>query len=365
MNDADYMNLAIELAKGTEGQTAPNPTVGAVLVKNNQIIGMGAHLKAGGPHAEVHAIRMAGENAVDATLYVTLEPCSHFGKTPPCSDLVIKTGIKKVFVAMLDPNPQVAGRGIERMRKAGIEVETGLLEQEASALNKIFFYNITTGLPYVTLKSAVSLDGKTATVTGESKWITGEAARNDVHEWRHRHDAILVGVNTIVVDNPSLTTRLPNGGRNPVRIILDTHLRTPLDAHIITDSQAPTWLVAGCDITSKQEQVFKDLGIEIIKMSDSTIRIKDLLPVLGKKGITSIFVEGGAEVHGSFLKERAFQQVITYIAPKLIGGKAAPASFGGSGLEKMTDAIPLNMKEVKKFGNDLCIIAEPILERGH
>lgn len=365
MNPADYMNLALQLAQGTVGQTSPNPAVGAVLVKNNQIVGMGAHLKSGQPHAEVHAIHMARENAEGATLYVTLEPCSHYGKTPPCSELIIKSGIKQVFVATTDPNPLVAGRGIEQMRKAGIEVELGLLEKEALELNKVFFYNIKFGRPYVTLKSAVSLDGKTATITGDSKWITGEDARLDVHEWRHRHDAILVGVNTVLKDNPSLTTRLPSGGKNPIRIILDTHLRTPIDVQIVTDHKAPTWLVTGCNISQEQESTFKAQGIDIIKMMDSKIIINDLLQVLWEKGITSIFVEGGAEVHGSFLKEKAFQQIITYIAPKLIGGRMAPAAIGGPGFENIEDAIPLDIKEVKKIGNDLRVIAEPFIERGY
>lgn len=360
MDQTDYMNLALQLARGTIGQTSPNPVVGAVLVKNNQIVGMGAHLKAGEPHAEVHAIRMAGEKAKGGTIYVTLEPCSHFGKTPPCADLIIQTGIKKVYVATTDPNPAVAGTGIERLRKAGIEVEVGLHQQEARELNKVFFYNIQTGLPYVTLKSATSLDGRTATVTGESKWITGEAAREDVHRWRHCHDAILVGVNTVLKDDPSLTTRLASGGKNPIRIILDTHLRTPLTAKVITDQAAPTWLVTGCDILPEQVEAYKMQGIEIIKMPSPKIKIKELLHYLGKYGITSLFVEGGAEVHGSFLKEGAFQQVITYIAPKLIGGKAAPASFGGSGIETLSEAPLLTIKEVTKIGDDLRIIAEPI-----
>ncbi len=359
------MKLALQLAQGTLGQTSPNPVVGAVLVKNNQIVGMGAHLKAGEPHAEVHAIRMAGDKARGATLYVTLEPCSHHGKTPPCSDLVINTGVKKVFVAATDPNPKVAGTGIERIRKAGIEVEAGLLEQEARELNKVFFYNIQTGLPFVTLKTAVTLDGKTATVTGESKWITGEEARNDVHKWRHIHDAILVGVNTVIKDNPSLTTRLQTGGKNPIRIILDTHLRTPIGANIIKDNEAPTWLITGCGVPPEKEAAFKTAGIDIIKMPTPKISIKELLSVLGERGITSLFVEGGAEVHGSFLKEKAFQQVITYIAPKLIGGKTAPVSFGGIGLEKISDAVSLSIKEVAKIGSDLRIIAEPAAERGH
>lgn len=359
MNDIYYMNLALNLARGTLGQTSPNPVVGAVLVKENQIVGMGAHLKPGEAHAEVHAIQMAGVKAKDATLYVTLEPCSHFGKTPPCSDLVIRTGIKKVFVATTDPNPQVAGTGIERIRKAGIEVHVGLLQEEARELNKVFFYNIRTGLPFVTLKSAISLDGKTATVTGESKWITGEEARDDVHQYRHQHDAILVGVNTVIKDNPTLTTRLASGGKNPVRIILDTHLRTPKDANVIIDHLAPTWIITAETTNSNLVCEYRELGIEMIKMSSELINIHEMLEVIAEKGITSLFVEGGSEVHGSFLKEHAFQQVITYIAPKLIGGKKAPTSFGGEGIENMAEIMSLKIKEVAMVGDDMKIIAEP------
>jgi len=359
LDDSFFMKLALDLARGTLGQTSPNPVVGAVLVKDGQIIGMGAHLKAGEPHAEVHAIEMAGDQAIGSVLYVTLEPCSHYGKTPPCSDLVIKTGIKKVFVATTDPNPQVAGKGIERMKKAGIEVEVGMLQEEARDLNKVFFYNIQSGLPYVTLKSAASIDGKTATVTGESRWITGEEARLDVHHFRHQHDGIMVGVNTVLKDNPSLTTRLVEGGKNPIRIILDTHLRTPLDAKIITDQKAPTWIITGADVDRKREIQLSELGIEVMKMESQKISIKEMLAALGKRGITSLFVEGGAEVHGSFLKERAFQQIITYIAPKLIGGKNAPASFGGQGIEQIGDAVSLNIIQVDLIGSDIRIIAEP------
>lgn len=359
MDDSFFMKLALDLARGTLGQTSPNPVVGAVLVKDGQIIGMGAHLKAGEPHAEVHAIEMAGDQAIGSVLYVTLEPCSHYGKTPPCSDLVIKTGIKKVFVATTDPNPQVAGKGIERMKKAGIEVEVGMLQEEARDLNKVFFYNIQSGLPYVTLKSAASIDGKAATVTGESRWITGEEARLDVHHFRHQHDGIMVGVNTVLKDNPSLTTRLVEGGKNPIRIILDTHLRTPLDAKIITDQKAPTWIITGADVDRKREIQLSELGIEVMKMESQKISIKEMLAALGKRGITSLFVEGGAEVHGSFLKERAFQQIITYIAPKLIGGKNAPASFGGQGIEQIGDAVSLNIIQVDLIGSDIRIIAEP------
>ncbi|MBT2694827.1 bifunctional diaminohydroxyphosphoribosylaminopyrimidine deaminase/5-amino-6-(5-phosphoribosylamino)uracil reductase RibD [Bacillus sp. ISL-55] len=359
MNDQDYMSLAIKLASATEGQTSPNPKVGAVLVKKGQIIGMGAHLKAGEHHAEVHAIQMAGEKASGATLYVTLEPCSHFGKTPPCSNLVIESGIKKVFVASVDPNPLVGGAGIKRMREAGIEVEVGLLEEEAIALNMVFFHYISTGLPYVTLKSAASLDGKIATVTGESKWITGEEARKDVHQFRHTYDAILVGVNTVIKDNPSLTTRLEAGGKNSIRVILDSTLRTPLESGVITDQAAPTIIVTGADAEPEKAEKFKEQGIEIIKLETAKVGIKDMLGKLGERGVTSVYVEGGAEVHGSFLKEKAFQQVITYIAPKLIGGKNAPAAYGGEGIARIEDTVPLKIIDVKQIGQDIRIIAEP------
>ncbi|WP_226643680.1 bifunctional diaminohydroxyphosphoribosylaminopyrimidine deaminase/5-amino-6-(5-phosphoribosylamino)uracil reductase RibD [Mesobacillus subterraneus] len=359
MNNQDYMALAINLARATEGQTSPNPRVGAVLVKDGQIIGMGAHLKAGEPHAEVHAVKMAGEKAEGATLYVTLEPCSHFGKTPPCSNLVIESGIKKVFVACVDPNPLVGGAGIRKMRDAGIEVDVGLMEEEAKALNKVFFHYISTGLPYVTLKSATSLDGKIATVTGESKWITGEEARKDVHHFRHAHDAILVGVNTVIKDNPSLTTRLDSGGKNPIRVILDTTLRTPLDSRIVNDHAADTIIVTGTDADPERVRQFSERGIEIIKLETAKIGIVDMLKKLGDRSITSVYVEGGAEVHGSFLKEKAFQQVITYIAPKLLGGKTAPTAYGGKGIARLEDTVPLRIIDVKQLGQDIRFIAEP------
>lgn len=360
MNDSDYMALAINLASATKGQTSPNPQVGAVLVKDGQIIGMGAHLKAGEPHAEVHAISMAGEKAEGATLYVTLEPCSHFGKTPPCSNLVIESGIKKVFVASVDPNPLVGGAGVKKMLEAGIDVQVGLMEEEAKALNKVFFHYISTGLPYVTLKSATSLDGKIATVAGESQWITGEEARKDVHQFRHAHDAILVGVNTVIKDNPSLTTRLEAGGKNPVRIILDNTLRTPLESRITNDGAAETIIVTGAHAEPERIKQFTELGIEIIKLETEKVGIPDMLKKLGDRGITSVYVEGGAEVHGSFLKEKAFQRVITYIAPKLLGGKNAPAAYGGAGIARLEDTVPLEIKDVKQIGQDIRIIAEPV-----
>ena len=359
MNDSDYMKLALQNAKSTQGQTSPNPVVGAVLVNDHRIVGIGVHLEAGEPHAEVHAIQMAKEKARGSTLYVTLEPCSHFGRTPPCANLVIEAGIKKVFVATTDPNPDVAGKGIRKMREAGIEVEMGLLKEDADDLNQVFFHSIQTGTPFVTLKSAMSLDGKTATVTGESKWISSEQSRADVHEFRHRHDAILVGINTIKKDNPSLTTRLQNGGKSPIRIVLDTNLLTPFDSQIVRDGLAPTWIVTGCGADEKVIDRFEKVGLKILVMDEPEISINKMLKVLGKKGITSVYVEGGAEIHGSFLIEKAFQQVITYIAPKLIGGRAAPTTFRGEGIANISDTLDLKLKSVTMLGEDIRIIAIP------
>jgi len=273
---------------------------------------------------------------------------------------VIESGIKKVFVASVDPNPLVGGAGVKKMLEAGLDVQVGLMEEEAKALNKVFFHYISTGLPYVTLKSATSLDGKIATVTGESKWITGEEARKDVHRFRHSHDAILVGVNTVIKDNPSLTTRLKAGGKNPVRVVLDNTLRTPLDSRIVNDEAAETMIMTGARAEPERIKQFTERGIKVIKLETEQVEIHDMLKKLGDRAITSVYVEGGAEVHGSFLKEKAFQQVIAYIAPKLLGGKNAPAAYGGAGIARLEDTISLDIKDVKQIGQDIRIIAEPV-----
>jgi len=363
MRDQDYMNLAINVAKSGVGQTTPNPVVGAVIVNDGRVVGIGAHLKAGEPHAEVHAIRMAGEKAQNATAYVTLEPCSHHGKTPPCADLLITSKVKRVVVATTDPNPLVAGKGIAKLKAAGIEVEVGVCKEQADALNAVFFHYLDKKQPYVTLKSATTLDGKIATVTGESKWITGEAARQDVHLYRSIHDAILVGVNTVLMDNPSLTTRLPNGtGKNPIRVILDSKLRTPLDSQIVNDGKAETWIIVSNQVNQEKMNEFSGKkGVRIIQLQEDNLAISTMLTRLGEEGISSIFVEGGAEVNGSFLKEKAINQVIVYLAPKLFGGKQAPTAIGGSGIESIDDSLQLTIKSVEQLGEDVKIIAEPVL----
>jgi|SRR5690625_2430489 len=357
MSDEKFMQLALNLAKETIGQTSPNPVVGAVIVKDGDIVGFGAHFKTGEKHAEVHAIHMAGDEARGSTLYVTLEPCSHQGRTPPCTDLIIKSGVRRVVIAAKDPNKQV--NGIKILQAAGIDVKTGVLQDEAQKINALFFHFIKTKRPYVTLKTAMSLDGKIATKTGESKWITGKTARFDAHTYRHSHDGILVGVETVIADDPSLTTRLKVGaGRNPVRIILDTHLRTPLDASVITDPEASTWIIVGNKVTEEAKKLFLQSDqVRIIQLKDETIRIPEVLDVLGQNEITSLFVEGGATVNGSFLQERMFNQLIVYMAPKLIGGYGAPTSFLGTGFASLAEVPSLSILQVEQVGEDIKIVA--------
>ncbi|WP_442865070.1 bifunctional diaminohydroxyphosphoribosylaminopyrimidine deaminase/5-amino-6-(5-phosphoribosylamino)uracil reductase RibD [Alkalihalobacillus sp. CinArs1] len=356
MNNKDYMKMAIELARNTVGQTAPNPAVGAVIVSEGRIVGMGAHLKAGEPHAEVYALRMAGEKAKGATAYVTLEPCSHHGKTPPCANALIDAGITEVYVAMQDPNPLVGGRGIERLKDAGITVHVGLLEEEAYSLNDVFFHYIETNRPYVTLKSAVSLDGKVATKTGDSKWITGSEARQDVHAERHQHDAILVGVGTVEKDDPSLTTRYGEG-ISPIRVILDRTLRLPSDAVVLQDDSVETWIITTKKAKNETKRMFSQ-HVTVLAVEGDSISIDDVLHMLGDRGVTSVFVEGGPTINGSFLEAGAFQKVITYVAPKLIGGTGAPTSFEGNGIATMQDTLELTIESVEQIGDDIKIISK-------
>ncbi|WP_394174136.1 bifunctional diaminohydroxyphosphoribosylaminopyrimidine deaminase/5-amino-6-(5-phosphoribosylamino)uracil reductase RibD [Guptibacillus hwajinpoensis] len=355
MKHLDYMRTAISMASATLGQTNPNPAVGAIIVNEGRIVGMGAHLRAGEGHAEVHALRMAGKEASGGTAYVTLEPCSHHGRTPPCADALIEAGIKTVYIASQDPNPLVSGGGVAKLRDAGVTVEIGLGEEEALRLNKMFFHSITNKRPFVTLKSATTLDGKIATRNRDSKWITGEEARKDVHSLRHLHDAILVGVGTVISDNPSLTTRYGEG-LSPIRVVLDHHLRIPTDSMVLTDDSVETWIVTTKDAVKKNDRTFQK-HVHVIEVSQNSILIDEVLDLLGKRNITSLFVEGGSEIHGSFLEGSHFQQVITYFAPKLIGGRDAPTSFGADGFSMMSDAVNLTIESVEQIGQDIRVIA--------
>ena len=362
MQDTDYMKLAISLAAATKGQTSPNPQVGAVIVKDGCIVGTGAHLKAGTPHAEIHALREAGQYARGAVLYVTLEPCSHTGRTAPCADAIIDAGIKSVFIACRDPNPLVAGNGILKLKAAGIHVETGMLEQEAAAMNEFFFHFIQTATPYVTMKTAVSFDGKTAAKTGDSKWITSPESRCDVHHLRHEHDAILTGIQTILYDNPQLTARLPHGGRNPIRVILDTQLRTPVDARIFADKTAKTIIYTGNDINLDKAAQLQSDSVEVMSLPTASIAIQDVLHDLGKRKIMSVLVEGGSGIHASFAEAKAFQQIILYMAPKIIGGSRATPFIGGKGIDMMAEAAELYFTNIERLGPDIKITAKPVRE---
>ncbi|WP_226038196.1 bifunctional diaminohydroxyphosphoribosylaminopyrimidine deaminase/5-amino-6-(5-phosphoribosylamino)uracil reductase RibD [Aquibacillus saliphilus] len=361
MTKEEYMNVALSVAEATIGQTSPNPSVGAVVVKDGKIIGIGSHLEPGKEHAEVHALRQAGDNSAGADIYVTLEPCSHHGKTPPCANLIIEHKLRKVYVACLDPNPAVAGRGIEKLRQAGIWVEVGLQETRAKELNRKFFHFIQSKRPYVTIKAAMTLDGKTATSTGDSRWITSEEARLDVHKQRDVHDAILVGINTVLHDNPSLTTRLPQGGKNPIRIILDTELRINENSKVLTDNEAPTWIVCGANAKTKKFQ--SDYPeIKVIKLTTSKIDMEELLDLLGEMRIQSLYVEGGSLIHGAFVKKRLFDECHWYIAPKLLSGTDALTTVGGGSPRWMKDAADLEFETIEKLGKDIKITARPMKE---
>ena len=360
-NDQYYMQLALDLAASAKGKTNPNPLVGAVIVKDGSIVGTGLHRKAGEPHAEVHAFRMAGEHAKDATLYVTLEPCSHFGKTPPCANLVKESGVKRVVVAMQDPNPSVAGRGIKLLRDAGIDVEVGVLEQQARRLNERFIHNMLTSRPFVISKFAMTLDGKIATYSGHSQWITGEEARANVHELRDEVDAILVGVGTVLKDNPVLTTRLKERtGKNPIRIVLDCELRTPLDAQIVQTDEAKTIIVTA-EGQQQKASAFENLGVELlyVPVMDHKLDLNTMLDELYKRGITDLLVEGGGEVNASFLRHGLIQKFLVYVAPKVLGGRNSITPFTGDDIETIDAAMLLQFAEVDKVGEDLRITAYP------
>ncbi len=358
MTDKDYMTLALQLARATTGQTSPNPSVGAVIVRNGQIVGLGSHLFAGYEHAEIHALNMAKEKARDATLYVTLEPCVHFGKTPPCTRSIIAAGIKRVVVATLDPNPRVMGKGVKELQAANIEVEAGLFVSEAREINQIFFHSIINKTPYISLKAGMSLDSKLATVSGESKWITNNKSREDAHSYRHSHDAILVGVGTILSDNPSLTTRLPHGGKNPIRIILDTNLRTPINSQVVIDEIAPTWIVTGARANNDLVAKFaKYPQVRVIKMQTDLIELPKLMTILYEQNIMSILVEGGHAVHSSFIQHKLINQLILYISPLLIGGKDAPSLFAGTGFSSLGESLSLKFQPVEYLDDNLKIVA--------
>lgn len=369
MVDYRQMERALQLAKKGLGHTSPNPMVGAVITdEKGNIMGEGYHQKAGTPHAEVHALNAAGDRAIGGTLYVNLEPCSHYGRTPPCTEAIIQSGINKVVVGMVDPNPLVAGRGLKILADHGIQVVTGVMEREAKELNKAFIKYITTGRPFVTLKVAMTLDGKIAATTGDSKWITGEPAREKVHLLRHQVDAIMVGINTVLVDNPSLTTRLKNGeGKDPVRVILDSKLRLPLDSNLVVqESAAKTLVITGQGCSTQKKQLLVERGVEVVEgpLKDGVVDLAWTLEWLGEKaGVTHLLLEGGSEVIFSAIKEEVIDELWWFVAPKIIGGKTAPTPVGGAGIELMKNAYQVDNMTMEKVGEDILIVGYPVRGR--
>lgn len=362
LNDEFYMRLALNAAAGAAGQTGINPMVGCVVVKDGRIVGIGAHLKRGEGHAEVHALNMAGDHARGATAYVTLEPCSHHGRTPPCCERLIREGVKRVVVATTDPNPVVAGRGIERLRDAGIEVEVGLLGEESRKLNEAFGKYIVNGLPFVTIKTALTLDGRIATKTGSSKWITGPAAREAVHTLRHRHNAIMVGVRTVLADDPELTTRLSVPGLNPVRVIVDSALRLPVNVRVL-NGEAPTIVLTTAAAPQARAEALQAAGAEVIVCGEGPrVDLRLALEELGRREIGSVLVEGGGVLNGALLEAGLVDKLMLFYAPKLVGGDA-PSAFDFAGPEAMGDAMQLDNVSIERYGDDWCVTGYPIRNR--
>jgi diaminohydroxyphosphoribosylaminopyrimidine deaminase/5-amino-6-(5-phosphoribosylamino)uracil reductase len=357
MNDAAFMRAALNLAQRGLGTVWPNPAVGCVIVKDDEVVGRGWTQPGGRPHGETEALARAGDNAKGATAYISLEPCAHHGKTPPCADALIAAGIARAVVAMEDPDPRVSGRGIARLRDAGIAVDTGLCAKEAHELNAGFFKRIRENRPLVTLKLAATLDGRIATSHGESQWITGEAARNRAHLLRATHDAVMVGVGTVIADNPQLTCRLPGlGGRSPVRIVIDGSLRTPLTTKLVAEAkQVPTWIVHRHGADAARCQTLRDCSVELIEVPVSETVEMDLTVAfteLGKRGLTRVLVEGGASLAGELLEEGLVDRLAWFHAPMLIGGDGLPA-VQAFGVEKLSAAPKFHRLSIETIGEDI------------
>jgi diaminohydroxyphosphoribosylaminopyrimidine deaminase/5-amino-6-(5-phosphoribosylamino)uracil reductase len=357
--DRMWMRRALELAARARGRTSPNPMVGALLVRDNQLVGEGFHAYTGSDHAEIVALREAGPAARDATLYVSLEPCCHYGRTPPCVEQVLQAGVRRVVAACEDPNPAVSGKGIAALRAAGLLVDVGVLAEEASRLNEAFFTHVRTGRPFVTLKVAASLDGKIATRTGDSRWISGESARRRVHQLRNEVDAVLVGIGTVLRDNPLLTTRLGIADqRDPIRVIVDNLARLPLRAKVVNRASiAPTILAVAQMAPRTKLEALKNEGVQVIVAENSPRRVslERLMEALGKRGILSVMIEGGAEINASALREGIVDKVLVFLAPILIGGKSTPTAVGGEGIETLSQALRLRDVRIERFDGDILV----------
>ena len=360
MNDAMYMSKAIELARKGCGYTNPNPMVGAVIVKNDKIIGSGYHEMYGKLHAERNALASCSESAVGATMYVTLEPCCHYGKTPPCTEAIIENRLAKVVIGSRDPNPKVSGKGARILEDNGITIVRDFMRKECDEINPVFFHYITNKTPFVVMKYAMTMDGKIATYTNESKWITGEAARENVHKDRHRYAGIMVGVGTVLTDDPLLTCRL-EGGINPVRIICDTNLQTPLTSNVVKTTDEAATIIATASTDRGKIEKYIDKKCKIItvsKDSNGHIDLKQLMTKLGAESIDSILLEGGSTLNWSALEAKVVNKVQAYIAPKIFGSQNAKSPVGGMGVSLPSQGIILENSRIYHFGNDIMIESE-------
>ena len=356
MNDEYWMKRALRLAEKGRGRTSPNPMVGAVLIREGKAVGEGYHAKAGEAHAEIVALQAARGEARGATLYLNLEPCAHHGKTPPCAPEVIEAGVKRVVIGMEDPNPLVKGKGIEILRRGGLELEVGILERECRRLNEAFCKYILKKEPFVILKVAATLDGKIATRTGDSKWISGEASRRFVHKLRDQVDGVLVGIGTVLKDDPLLTARA-RGGRDPYRIVLDSRLNIPEEARVIGTSPSKAIIAATALAPKDRIEKFEKRGVQIFifDSKEGKVDLRSCLSKLGEIGMMSLLVEGGSQVNGSFLDEGVIDKFFLFLSPKLIGDHQAPGIFGGRGVSNLHEAIALKEMKAKRIGEDILI----------
>lgn len=353
IKDLGFLKKTISLAKRGLGRTSPNPMVGCVIVKNGEIIGKGYHKKYGGPHAEIEALNSAKESLKGATLYVNLEPCCHFGKTPPCTDAIIKSGIKKVVCCTLDPNKKVAGKGFKKLKKTGIKVKHGFLQEESNELNEVFFTFHKKHRPFVVLKFASSFDGKIATANGDSKWITNEIARENARQLRGQYQAILVGANTVIKDNPHLG--VGNNRQDPLRVILDAKLKIPLEGKIFRDKNVLILTTNQCDKLKKEKFIQK--GVEVKQLPGRMISAKNILQVLKDRGIISLFIEGGSGALGTFVDEKLVDRVFVFHAPILVGGVNSIGAVGGKGVKNIKDALQFKKPKVIILGDNILISA--------
>ncbi len=361
--DAAFMRRALRLARRGLGRSSPNPAVGAVVVRDGAVVGEGFHAKAGEPHAEVHALRAAGQAARGATVYVTLEPCHHAGRTPPCTKALLEAGVARVVYGASDPNPRVAGGGGAFLASKGLAVTPGVLAEACTHEHRFFFTHITKGRPHVALKTAATLDGRTAAAGGDARWVTGEKARRQVHRLRSWLDAICVGSGTALNDDPALTCRLRGGRhrvRDPLRVVVDTKLRLPATAKVINpDSEAGCVVACGPKPPARRRAALERAGAEVLSLpaGPGGVDLAALLEELGSRGVTSLLLEGGAGLAWGFLRAGLIDEVYYFFAPKLIGGRDAPGMIGGAGFARMAQAVPLGRPKVRRFGNDVLLWA--------